>query len=218
MSTIRVNQVQDTSTNVAANISGGVVTFTNPPQGVTTSRVLLQTHNISDGDQTATIGSSSTITSAYSIYEIEASEIRVNTNGQNVHGRISTNGTINGSAIYDSLRTRMYGGSASVSGYNYNNQIAIPFAIGESMSNSGIYYAQSFIRLYNPLNTSGIKMIHFDSMYNDLTPDWGFIEQRARIESSSIIVNGLTIYCGHSSNWSPTGTFKSGQMKLYGVN
>ncbi len=31
MSTIRVNQIQDTSTNVAANISGGVVTFTNPP-------------------------------------------------------------------------------------------------------------------------------------------------------------------------------------------
>jgi dihydroorotase-like cyclic amidohydrolase len=38
MSTIRVNQVQDTSTNVAANISGGVVTFTNPPQG--TGKVL----------------------------------------------------------------------------------------------------------------------------------------------------------------------------------
>lgn len=29
MSTIRVNQVQDTSTNVAANISGGVITATN---------------------------------------------------------------------------------------------------------------------------------------------------------------------------------------------
>ena len=33
MSVVRVNQIQDTSTNVAANISGGVVTFTNPPQG-----------------------------------------------------------------------------------------------------------------------------------------------------------------------------------------
>ena len=33
MSTIRVNQIQDTSTNVAANISGGVVTFNNPPVG-----------------------------------------------------------------------------------------------------------------------------------------------------------------------------------------
>jgi len=29
MSVVRVNQIQDTSTNVAANISGGVVTFTN---------------------------------------------------------------------------------------------------------------------------------------------------------------------------------------------
>ncbi len=38
MSTIRVNQIQDTSTNVAANISGGVVTFNNPPQG--TGKVL----------------------------------------------------------------------------------------------------------------------------------------------------------------------------------
>ena len=33
MSVVRVNQIQDTSTNVAANISGGVVTFTNPPVG-----------------------------------------------------------------------------------------------------------------------------------------------------------------------------------------
>tara|TARA_R110000751_G_scaffold37153_2_gene90276 strand:+ start:156 stop:677 length:522 start_codon:yes stop_codon:yes gene_type:complete len=33
MSVVRVNQIQDTSTNVAANISGGVVTFVNPPQG-----------------------------------------------------------------------------------------------------------------------------------------------------------------------------------------
>ena len=33
MSTVRVNQIQDTSTNVAANISGGVVTFTNTPIG-----------------------------------------------------------------------------------------------------------------------------------------------------------------------------------------
>jgi len=31
MSVVRVNQIQDTSTNVAANISGGVVTFTNTP-------------------------------------------------------------------------------------------------------------------------------------------------------------------------------------------
>lgn len=35
MSTIRVNQIQDTSTNVAANISGGVVTFNNNPLGIT---------------------------------------------------------------------------------------------------------------------------------------------------------------------------------------
>lgn len=37
MSVVRVNQVQDTSTNVAANISGGVVTFTNPPLGLPAS-------------------------------------------------------------------------------------------------------------------------------------------------------------------------------------
>lgn len=35
MSTIRVNQIQDTSTNVAANVSGGVVTFNNNPLGIT---------------------------------------------------------------------------------------------------------------------------------------------------------------------------------------
>jgi hypothetical protein len=37
MSVVRVNQIQDTSTNVAANISGGVVTFTNPPVGLPAS-------------------------------------------------------------------------------------------------------------------------------------------------------------------------------------
>lgn len=39
MSTIRVNQIQDTSTNVAANISGGVVNFTNPPINVGVSNL-----------------------------------------------------------------------------------------------------------------------------------------------------------------------------------
>ena len=39
MSVVRVNQVQDTSTNVAANISGGVVTFTNPPINVGVSNL-----------------------------------------------------------------------------------------------------------------------------------------------------------------------------------
>ena len=40
MSVVRVNQIQDTSTNVAANISGGVVTFTNTPINAGGGKVL----------------------------------------------------------------------------------------------------------------------------------------------------------------------------------
>jgi len=36
MSILRTNQIQDTGTNVAANISGGTVTFSNPPSGLGT--------------------------------------------------------------------------------------------------------------------------------------------------------------------------------------
>jgi len=37
MSVLRTNQIQDTGTNVAANISGGVVTFSNIPSGIVAS-------------------------------------------------------------------------------------------------------------------------------------------------------------------------------------
>jgi len=39
MSILRTNQIQDTGTNVAANISGGTVTFTNPPVGAFINQV-----------------------------------------------------------------------------------------------------------------------------------------------------------------------------------
>ena len=49
MSVVRVNQIQDTSTNVAANISGGVVTFTNTPLGITPPAIVkLVTLNLSN--------------------------------------------------------------------------------------------------------------------------------------------------------------------------
>jgi len=52
MSTIRVNQIQDTSTNVAANISGGVVTFSNTPQG--TGKILQVLQATDEGQRTIT--------------------------------------------------------------------------------------------------------------------------------------------------------------------
>jgi hypothetical protein len=55
MSTIRVNQVQDTSTNVAANISGGVVTFTNPPLGLEDGYKQLGTPTATTSGESVTI-------------------------------------------------------------------------------------------------------------------------------------------------------------------
>ena len=46
MSVVRVNQIQDTSTNVAANISGGVVTFTNTPINAGGGKVLQVVNSI----------------------------------------------------------------------------------------------------------------------------------------------------------------------------
>ena len=57
MSVVRVNQIQDTSPNVAANISGGVVTFTNTPLGITPPAIVkLVTLNLSNAAD-ATISS-----------------------------------------------------------------------------------------------------------------------------------------------------------------
>ena len=61
MSIIKVNQIQDTSTNVAANISGGVVTFTNPPQG--TGKVLQVVQNTSS--TLATISDNTFVTTGF---------------------------------------------------------------------------------------------------------------------------------------------------------
>jgi hypothetical protein len=54
MSTIRVNQIQDTSTNVAANVSGGVVTFTNTPIGAGKVLQVKQAHVASEIATTST--------------------------------------------------------------------------------------------------------------------------------------------------------------------
>jgi len=68
MSTIRVNQIQDTSTNVAANISGGIVTFTNPPIGMNNGETKLLEQSFS-GNSTYDINNTY-INSTYDHYKI----------------------------------------------------------------------------------------------------------------------------------------------------
>jgi len=217
MSVVRVNQIQDTSTNVAANISGGVVTFTNPPIGVTVPvpyRVLLETVNISENDNNKIIGSSSTITSAYDTYQVEINYIRSVVATQ-IHARAAFNGSPITGTVYDSSRLRNYSGSATISGFNYNTITYFPFAIGESVpaGSNAEYYCRSTVNIYNPLSTVMDKYFQFDSLYSDSAPFFGRQQVSGRIQSPSVLVNGLVIFTDNANGFKAGGT-----MKLYGVN
>jgi len=64
MSVVRVNQIQDTSTNVAANISGGVVTFTNTPINAGGGKVLQVINAKSLTDSGAVTGTTAILTAS----------------------------------------------------------------------------------------------------------------------------------------------------------
>ena len=218
MSVVRVNQIQDTSTNVAANISGGVVTFTNPPVGVTVPvpyRVLLETVNISEGNNNKIIGSSSTITSAYDTYQVEINYIRAVTINTHISARAAFNGSPITSTVYDSTRLRNYNGADAPSGFKYVSQNNFPFAIGESViaGSNAEYYCRSTVNIYNPLSTVMDKYFQFDSMYSDSAPFFGRQQITGRIQSASVVVNGLVIFTSTAAGFKAGGT-----MKLYGVN
>ena len=155
MSVVRVNQIQDTSTNVAANISGGIVTFTNPPVGAFIS-VADQWRKTTDTD-----GSLEPIT------DLE----RVNTTGQ---GTIGTAMSVS-SGIFTFPTTGIYlvratfnhalgGDSRYIFGQiqvtTNNSSYAILAESGTSIhQSSSTNYAQSTCETFvNVTDTSNVKV------------------------------------------------------------
>jgi hypothetical protein len=107
MSIIRVNQIQDTSTNVAANVSGGVVTFTNTPLGLNVPA------NITARDPVAASGPSAEFTGIPSTamrITLILMGVSLNTNGQNVIVQL---GTSSGFQTSGYLSNSNYGGGGS---------------------------------------------------------------------------------------------------------
>ena len=111
MSVVRVNQIQDTSTNVAANISGGVVTFTNTPINAGGGKVLQVIHARKE-----TAGA--TITNTTQVAMLTASITPSSTSSRIMITAMAAGQTTTGSSgIFDS---RVYRGSVSgtvVSGF-----------------------------------------------------------------------------------------------------
>jgi len=90
MSILRTNQIQDTGTNVAANISGGVVTFAQPPIGAF----------ISVADQWRLTGSTNQGTNA----DVTSNWARVNNSGWSSIGT----GLTENSGIFSFASTGIY--------------------------------------------------------------------------------------------------------------
>lgn len=130
MSTIRVNQIQDTSTNVAANISGGVVTFTNTPIGLPAS--------ITARDPVAASGSSVEFTGIPSTamrITLILMGVSLNGNGENVIVQL---GTSSGFQTSGYLSNSNYGGGGA--GRTDGLSIFFGSANGNLVSGSIIIY------------------------------------------------------------------------------
>jgi len=179
-------------------------TVTGTPQGMT----FLQGQDASSSS-TVTVGSSSLFSSTYKIYMIQGSNIIMSGDGNNLHVRYTLSSGTKSDSYYRYVRTRMYSGSSTVSGYVSEGDAQIPY-IGESIGTSAGENGYFTMYVYNPSDTSRYKTTQFISGTQDTSRS-----QQQNVTSGSYTANTEAI---HGIYLFPnTGTITSGRFNLYGL-
>ena len=180
-------------------------TITGTPQGMT----FLQGQDASSSS-TVTVGSSSLFSSTYKIYMIQGSNIIMSGDGNNLHVRYTLSSGTKSDSYYRYVRTRMYSGSSTVSGYVSEGDAQIPY-IGESMGTSDGENGYFTMYVYNPSETSRYKTTQFILGTQDSSRS-----QQQNVTSGSYTANTEAI---HGIYFFPnTGTITSGRFNLYGLS
>jgi hypothetical protein len=209
MSVVRVNQIQDTSTNVAANISGGVVTFTNPPSGLNLPIELI--HSV-----TLTSGSSSELdfnghfSSTYTNYELHGTNIHVSSDGAHIGVRVLISNGVKSDSHYRYSRIRNYSGDATVRGFAELTDTEFAFFAGRGVGNDTGEHSNFKMTIYDPLSTDNYKVLESQTSQIDAGLDSFLIIQSGYYKNGTAALSGVRLFTN-------AGNIVSGKFKLYGI-
>ena len=213
MSVLRTNQIQDTGTNTAMSINGGVVTFNHIPIGASQTELL---HSV-----TVTSGSTNELdfngyfSSTYTNYELHGTNVHVSGDGTHIGMRYLIGGSVKSDSHYRYSRIRLYSGSiANVANTVVGavEQTDTDFAMigGESVGNSTGENTNFKITIFDPLATDNFKMFKAETSYIDLSPDSGQIHASGHYKNGTAALSGIRIFVN-------SGNIVSGKFKLYGI-
>ena len=171
---------------------------------------LLQTVT-ANNDATVSIGDSSLITNAYSVYEIHVIGLIPTGDGQLIKGRVEIGGNIMTThGYYDSFAFNTHSGSttgsgmASGSGYGYFNIVA-------NVENAASGVTNFVLRFYNPASTTLLKTWdYFGSAKDTDNTRIRFIAGGAGYTNGTAALSGFNFYPNG-------GNIASGVFKLYGI-
>jgi hypothetical protein len=195
-------------TIVNADINASAAIDASKLTGITSDFVLLQSTTASNV-ASVTMGTSALLTSTYRTYMFVGSNVIPATDGAQSRIRVSIGGSAQTGSNYYASKIRIYDGSTTVSGYNYNTATSFEESWGESIGNSTGENANFVCYLFDPSSTNNYKGIKSTAIITDLSPDTAQ-HIFAGMYYSTSAVDGLQFYMS-------SGNITSGYFKLYGL-
>ena len=183
--------------------------FTGTVTGTPTGLTFLQGVDADNSAAAITIGSSSLLSSTYKVFMLQGINLTMATDSANMHVQFIIGGSTKNDAYYSYVRTRMYAGSSTVSGYASQGDTQIPY-VGESIGTSAGENGYFTAYLYNPSDTNDYKTFQMISGTQDSNRD-----QQQNVTSGSYTadtgpVTGISFF-------SSSGNIAAGRFNLYGI-
>jgi len=177
--------------------------------GITSGGLVFLQGQDASSSSSITVGSSSLFSSTYKVYMIQGSSLVMSGDGNHIHCRYTLSSGTKSDAYYRYVRTRMYSGSTSVSGYASETNTSIPY-ISESHGNVAGENGYFTMYVYNPNETSRYKTTQFISGAQDSSRSQQQNVTSATYTGNTEAIHGIYIYPN-------TGTITSGRFNLYGL-
>ena len=177
--------------------------------GISSGLVFLQGVDADNSAAAITVGSSSLFSSTYKVYMLQGINITMATDTANMHVQYIIGGATKSDTYYAYVRTRMYSGSAAVSGYNSSGDSQIPY-VGESMGTAAGENGYFTAYLYNPADTNDYKTFQMISGTQDSNRDQQINVTSGTYKADTGAVTGISFF-------SSSGNIAAGRFNLYGI-
>ena len=215
VSTLKVNKIQIPNSDsdvISLDASSGNITipknitFNGTVTGDNNGMVLLQTVTASDVSS-VNIGSSTLITTDYSIYQIHCINIHPANDGVEFRCRMSKGGSIITGSEYEYSRNQhIHSSSFTNRGSNSDGIVNL----AESVGGQADEHVSQIHTLYNPAETTFKKLVNFKSASVDLSPNIANNDGVYAHEGNTAAIDGMEYFFA-------SGNISTGTFKLYGI-